>query len=293
MGIYDRDYYRETEEFSWKPGYSWSGVNIIIAICVVVYVLDIAFIRLPADQRLINILANHTDDLFNPARWFSFVTYAFMHLPLDDNTRRIGILHLLFNMFVLWMFGRSVESHLGRARFLTLYLSSVVLCSLLYSLFWYMLGSPRAGVGASGAVSTVLIYFVCSNPRTTLHLFGAFPIPAWALGVGILVYDLLGSLLGMLGKERGVAHEGHLIGAAVGALYFYYGVPGATWIKHIQTWWRSRHLRVVRADQDRAQRLADDADQILEKVSRAGYDHLTPREKKILEEYSRNLRSKK
>jgi membrane associated rhomboid family serine protease len=291
MGLYDREYYRDEESFSWRPARTWSGVNLIIGICVVVYVLDILLIRSSPEYRLVNLLANRTDDLLNPLRWFSFVTYAFMHSPLDD-PQRLGILHLLFNMFVLWMFGRHVEGQLGKTTFLTLYLTSVVICSLLYSLFFFLLGFPRAGVGASGAVSTVLVYFICANPRLTLYLFGAVPIPAWALGVGILVYDFLGSLAGLMGGGDRVAHEAHLIGAGVGAVYYFFGVPGSAFFQQLQFWWRSRHLRVVREEKNREQALAQEADRVLEKVSRSGYDSLTAKEKKTLETYSRKLRSK-
>jgi hypothetical protein len=48
----------------------------------------------------------------------------------------------------------------------------------------------------------------------------------------------------------------------------------------------------VRAEQNREQALAEEADRVLEKVSRSGYDSLTAREKKTLEAYSRKLRSK-
>jgi hypothetical protein len=150
----------------------------------------------------------------------------------------------------------------------------------------------RAGVGASGAVSTVLVYFICTNPRVNLLLFGVVPVPAWALGVGILVYDFLGSLAGLIGGGDRVAHEAHLIGAGVGAVYFFFGVPGSGLWQRLRLWWRSRHLRVVRAEQNREQALAEEADRVLEKVSRSGYDSLTAREKKTLEAYSRKLRSK-
>lgn len=291
MGLYDRPYYRDEAEFSWKPQAHWSGVNMIIAICVGVYLLDILTMSLDPKYRLVTILACYNQDVLYPWRWFSFLTYAFMHSPLD--APGAGIFHILMNMFVLWMFGRFVESHMGREKFLRFYLVTAFLCGVLYSLFWFALGSDSAKVGASGAVSAVLVYFIFLNPRVTLLLFGVIPMPAWALGIGILIYDFLGSLGNLAGRSDGVAHESHLIGAAIGAIYYRYGFPGETWLQSLRQWWRRRHLRVVRAAENRDQAQANEADQLLEKVSRSGYDSLTAKEKKILEEYSRKLRNKR
>lgn len=293
MGIYDRPYYRdEQDEFSWRPANVWSMLNWLIAICIGVYALDLLSLGVDQNLRVFKVFAAYSSDLWQPWRWFSFLTYAFVHAPLDDRSR-LGILHIVFNMFILWTFGRSVESHLGSFQFLWMYLVSAVLCSVIYLVFWTVLGQPTALIGASGAVSTVMVYFIFLNPRMTLLLFGVVPIPAWVLGVGILLYDFLGSLSALMGAERSVAYEAHLIGAAVGALAFRYGPPGLSQWRSLQFWWRTRHLRVVRAQEQRDQGLADDADRVLEKVSRLGYDQLTAKEKKILEAYSRKLREKK
>ncbi|MDP1560182.1 MAG: rhomboid family intramembrane serine protease [Pirellulaceae bacterium] len=292
MGIYDRDYYRDEDSFSWQPARQWSGLNLIIVACVAVYVADILFIRLDPQHRIFRVLAANSSDFSNPLRWFSFLTCAFSHSPIDDS-QRLGILHILMNMFVLWTFGRDVESRLGRGAFLILYLTSAVASSVLFTGFWTLIGRPTTVLGASGAVSAVFVYFVCWNPRTTLKLFGVVDVPAWALGACLLLYDFLGSISALFGSEQRVAHEAHLIGAAVGGLAFYYRWPSGGFLKQITFWWKSRHLRVVRAKEEKQEQVASQADKILEKVSRSGYDSLTSSEKKILEDYSRNLRAKK
>ncbi|MBL8888458.1 MAG: rhomboid family intramembrane serine protease [Planctomycetaceae bacterium] len=292
MGIYDREYYREEESFSWRPTTAWSAVNVLIGICVVVYVADLLFMKVEQPYRIANLLAARTSDFANPLRWFSFLTYAFMHAPMDGS-ERVGLLHILMNMFLLWTFGRDVESRLGRTGFLTLYLTSAFLCGFLYTGLWAVIGRPTAVLGASGAVSTVMVYFICLNPRMTLWLFGVLEVPAWALGAGLLLWDFLGSLASAFGADRSVAYEAHLIGAALGGAAYYYRWPSGAVLDRIQFWWKTRHLRVVRAQAEREEKLATDADKILEKVSQSGYDSLTPREKKVLEDYSRNLREKK
>jgi membrane associated rhomboid family serine protease len=290
MGIYDRDYYREEDTFSWRPTATWTGLNIIIGVCVAVYVADVLFMRLDPANRIANVLAAHGSDFANPLRWFSFLSYAFMHAPMDSPDR-LGILHLVMNMFVLWMVGRDVESRLGKTAFLTLYLTSAVLCGILFLGFWSLLGRPTAVLGASGAVSTITV--ICFNPRVSLWLFGVLEVPAWALGVGLLLWDFIGSLSSLLGAPRSVAYEAHLIGAAIGGLAFYYRWPSGKFLNRLGFWWKTRHLRVVRAKEEREEKVAHEADKVLEKVSQSGYDSLSAREKKILEDYSRNLRAKK
>ena len=292
MGIYDREYYRDEDSFSWQPARQWSGLNLIIVACVIVYVADILFIRVDPQYRIFRVLAANSSDFANPLRWFSFFTCAFAHSPIDD-PQRLGILHILMNMFVLWTFGRAVESRMGRTAFLILYLTSAVASSVLFTGIWTVIGRPTSVLGASGAVSAIFVYFVCWNPRVTLKLFGVLDVPAWAVGAGILLYDFVGSLSALFGSENRVAHEAHLIGAAIGGLAFYWGWPNASLLNKASFWWKTRHLRVVRAKEEKLEKVASEADKVLEKVSRSGYDSLSAREKKILEEYSRNLRAKK
>jgi hypothetical protein len=91
-----------------------------------------------------------------------------------------------------------------------------------------------------------------------------------------------------------VAHDVHLAGAALGFAYFYlqwnFGrlLPGRG---AMQGFKRKPKLRVHDPDADYQARDTE-GDALLEKVNREGLDSLTPREKKILEEYSRRMRQK-
>lgn len=290
MGLYDRDYYGDRgSDFSWRPGSTWSGVNLMIAACIGVYVLDIISMGLFPDHRVVRYFASYPEDLKNPLRWLSFLTYGFTHAPLDSSSS--GIFHILMNMFVVWMFGRIVESKLGKTGFLTMYLISIVVCGVLTAVLHLIFGGQRGVIGASGAVMTVLMYFIFTAPNAQVVLF-VIPMPAWVLGVIVMAQDIIGALFVASGTAPTVAHETHIIGAILGALFFYQGIPGTQWLDKVQFWWRTRHLRVVRAKEERRESLANEADTVLEKVNQSGYDSLTNAEKKLLEKYSRELRQK-
>lgn len=287
MGIYDRPYYPESQTtFSWKPARTWSAVNAILAINIVVFLADAIYNPANGAPGILQALALYDGDLFQPTRWFSFLTHGFTHASLRGPGR--GIMHILMNMFVLWMFGRHVEAELGRTRFLVMYLTSIILCGLL-TVLWHLAWNEQTPgmVGASGAVSTILIYFVFLAPQARV-IFFIFPMPAWVMGLMIVAWDFIGGF----NPNDNIAHEAHLFGAGLGAAFFYLGVPGFSGITSLQRWWRQRKFRVVQANEEKDQSLAADADRILEKVNQSGYDSLTPREKKTLEKYSRTLRQR-
>ncbi len=75
---------------------------------------------------------------------FQFITYMFLHADMG---------HIFFNMFALWMFGRTLEYELGSRRFLIYYLVCGVGAALIQVLTAWLLGeTPIQLVGASGAV---------------------------------------------------------------------------------------------------------------------------------------------
>ncbi|MFE9494790.1 rhomboid family intramembrane serine protease [Streptomyces collinus] len=77
--------------------------------------------------------------------WERLLTGAFLHMPPSEG---IGVLHIVMNMASLWTVGRVVETQLGRARYLALYLLSALGGSVLQLL----IAPDVLGVGASGAI---------------------------------------------------------------------------------------------------------------------------------------------
>ena len=136
-------------------------------------------------------------------------------------------MHLAFNMFVLYEFGSTVARDLGQLQgawaFPMLY-SAGILGGALPSLFRHADNPSYRSLGASGAVSAVLLAFICLHPTSTLLLFFVIPVPAVVAGVLFFWYE---NRMQHRGKT-GIAHDAHIGGALVGVAWVFLSVPG-TW----------------------------------------------------------------
>lgn len=130
--------------------------------------------------------------------------------------------HILINMFVFYNFGLAVENYLGSNRFLLFYLLAGITGSLIHCLVSaFMLHQPGLpALGASGAISGVVLLFALLYPQQKIFLFGIIPLPAiWAavLFVGI---DAMGLINQTRGAPIPIGYGAHLGGAMAGLLYF-------------------------------------------------------------------------
>jgi membrane associated rhomboid family serine protease len=283
MGIHDREYYRDDQTAGVSLGQQ-SMVTKIIIVTVVIYLIN-AF--LPSID-LMHEMASSAGDLFKPWLWWRFLTSGFAHAPGTIN-------HILFNMAGLFFLGRTVETKLGQSEFLRFYLVAIVLGSVAQALRAYLMDPGADGwtgcYGASGAVSAVVILFICYYPKATLLVFFVIPAPAWVVGVFYIAISVLGA--NGIGDPH-IAHDVHLVGVAFGFAYYCFRwnlgrfMPGSGAMKALK---RKPKLRVHDPDSDHQGRDSE-ADALLEKVNREGMNSLTAREQKILEEYSRRMRQK-
>ena len=134
-----------------------------------------------------------------------------------------GFLHLAGNMLFLWVFGNSMEHHLGPLRFLLLYLATGVAATLTH-----MAIDPQSQVpliGASGAVSGILGAYLLTFPRNRIRalivmiLITVIEVPAmWLLG-GWFLWQLFQGLTSLgLSSDVSVAFFAHVGGFAAGLL---------------------------------------------------------------------------
>ena len=281
MGYEDRDYYREEGGQTGIPGFRFNTQSIIFSLIVinlVIFLLDAFTPRLPDGEHVLgDILALKTDRLW--AIW-SFLTYGFAHAPLDSQT---SVFHVGFNMLALFLLGRTVEQRLGGPEFLKFYLIAILVSAIGWLVPQLALGRAGSMVGASGAVSAVVIYFIFMNPKATLLIWGVIPTPAWVVGILFLVMNLSTAF-----RASNVAWEAHLAGAAFGMLYF---KLGWNFSRLEMPDLKRRNLKIHRPDDEGVDdKLQQEADRILQKISQEGESSLTRRELKTLNKYSKLIR---
>jgi membrane associated rhomboid family serine protease len=135
------------------------------------------------------------------------LTYAFLHG---------SVMHLVFNMIGLYVFGADLERVWGPRRFLLYYTVSVLSAAVMQLGFAALSGSEVPAIGASGGVFGLLLAFAMYFPHRILVLiFPPIPMPAWLFAT---LYGVLELVLGITGTAGGVAHFAHLGGMVGGYL---------------------------------------------------------------------------
>ncbi|MEW6510532.1 MAG: rhomboid family intramembrane serine protease [Bacteroidota bacterium] len=228
---------------------------------------------------------------------WQLITYMFMHG---------GFGHLFFNMLALWMFGMELEHNWGSRKFLLFYLLCGIGAGIANLLVAPLLGQAAPTVGASGAVFGVLIAFGMLYPDRPIYLYFLLPVKAKYF---IAAYIGIELFYGVTGTSDGIAHVAHLGGAAVGFLFILVEkdlLPGRAWLDTISRrraakrapQWDGKHevqdarfydIKSGRSDDDETEVTQEKIDEILDKISREGYQSLTPEEKRILNEASKKI----
>ncbi len=191
------------------------AVTTIILINIGVYLLWMFFGDYGPSFMTRNFLTSWVH-LMNGRVW-TLLTSEFSHNML---------LHIFLNMFVLSSFGPVMETLLGIRSFLTLYLVGGLVASVSHCLVSnYLLGAPDLPVlGASGAISGIIIAFALMFPRQKILLFGFIPIPAIAGGVLFVALDVWGLVAQAEGGGLPIGHGAHLGGALTGIVYYYFWI---------------------------------------------------------------------
>jgi membrane associated rhomboid family serine protease len=167
------------------------------------------------------------------------VTYMFLHG---------GLLHILFNMLALWMFGVELERIWGSAFFLKYYMvaglgaaATTIGVSLLPFAFADAM-YVAVTIGASGAVYGLLLAYGLYFPDRPIYIYAIFPIPAKYF---VIIMGAISFLSSVSGTDGGVAHAAHLGGLLTGYLYLKTGRgrPLLELRYRWSKWWMSRARR--------------------------------------------------
>lgn len=154
--------------------------------------------------------------------WYTLFTSMFMHG---------GWLHIIGNMWFLWVFGNSVEDAMGHLRFLVFYL----ICGLAAGGLQLILSTDPAVpmIGASGAIGGVMGAYILLYPRVRVHLLlilGFFVTTITVPAVFMLAYwfilQLIGGFTSIEHQGGGVAFWAHVGGFTTGAaLAYLFAIP--------------------------------------------------------------------
>jgi len=261
----------------------WVG-RLIIANAVVLLLLMTVFTS-PALQQSLRFAPGEA--LHRP---WTFVTYMFVHA---------GLLHLLGNMLMLFVFGPPVEHRLGGRAFILYYFYCGIGAAVL-SLVLSGIMPSGPFIGASGAVLGVGVAFAMLWPDAELFVF-PLPTPINARTF-ILVLIGLDIVLSQLTPGDGIAHLAHLGGAAFGYLFFRlqtlsrrspHPPPRAVErVVMVQSGASEPERRTPSAPirprrRSDADPVAAEVDRVLDKISEQGIGSLTAAERRFLDEVSK------
>ena len=199
------------KEFRRGPGRPLSGgvsaTKVLLVAIVAMYVVEIAkggpgsLVQGPDQQTLFDLGAMQPLAIANGQYWRLF-SAMFLHA---------GLLHIGFNGYALWLFGRGIEGSLGRTWFLVTYF----VAGFLASAASYAFGPVTAlGVGASGAIFGIFGAFIAYNYRRRHTALGAANLRS------ALTLVLLNALLA-IGYRSVIDWRAHLGGLAAGLLVGY------------------------------------------------------------------------
>lgn len=222
---------------------------------------------------------------------WAFITYAFLHF---------GFFHILFNMLWLYVFGKIILNLFSEKRLFTVYILGAiaggVLFALSYNLFPVFANKWGYLIGASGAVTALMVFIATATPNTEVRLF-VWNIKLWHIAVALILLDLV--RLSTSSNAGGLlAHVGGAIFGYVYARQLATGNDIGKWFENVVDWFiglfktrkQKPFKRVHRSsntptaskgttDKSAHQRKVD---LILDKIGKSGYDSLTKAEKDFL-----------
>lgn len=226
-------------------------------------------------------------------------------------------LHFGFNMAALLSFSYSLEIGFGPLKLLGLYFFSLIAGSLLALYVHRNHGDYRA-IGASGAVSGVILAYIVLYPDATMlsQIFRPNGIPVWVVGA---IYMII-SIFGIKYQKDNIGHEAHLGGAIAGVLL----VAALNPVVALDHWWvvlllvvptlifliliirnprvlmidnywgeevhRLKNTRLTGKRQLSRREKSEELDRLLDKIATQGFDSLSRKEKRRLEELKDDLR---
>ena len=273
MSWQDRDYYQgEAHGLSGRERmWSASAVAWLIGINVVIFLL--VGMTGGANSVLFDIGYFDLDRSIMGLQLWRIVSYQYLHDP-------DGLGHIVFNMLILYFFGKRIEHALGRRRFIVFYTLCGIGGALLYvllALSKVLITAPDIPlVGASGCLFGILVAAAVLFPHHRVMLLFP-PIPMTVRTMALLFLAIAAGTVIFAGHNAG-GEAAHLGGAAAGFLF----VHNARWLDVGAGWKLSRSRGNWKKKQEEQQVTQEAIDRILEKVHDKGLASLSSWEKRQL-----------
>jgi membrane associated rhomboid family serine protease len=224
--------------------------------------------------------------IFIKTPW-TLVTFNFFHY---------GFFHLIFNLLVLHFAGRLFSTYFTDRQLLGVYILGGVFSGIIFMLSYIIIGKAGLLVGASGAIMAILLSATTYAPFMLLRIPLIGIVKLWHVTFVILLLDLI-----QLPLDNTGGHIAHLGGALFGFLYIKLLQSGTDLSKGIsmildffvnvskpkkKTPFKKVHRnttkKAVNSFQDNKDLTQKQIDDILDKISKSGYDSLTKEEKEFL-----------
>ncbi len=273
------------------------GVNVLVFVLFFLF-RTIAFLfQLPSDFLLQWFVFPKEIGEFIYKPW-TIITYSFLHS---------GIWHILGNMLILYFSGMYFLTYFSPRRLLNYYFLGVIIGALVFMLSYNLFPAFQATgrsylLGASAGVMAVLIGIATYIPYMRIRLVLLGSLKFWWIAAFLVALDLIQIPMGNAG-----GHLAHLGGALLGFVYtkqLQKGNDIGAWFGHLMDWfvglfkpgekkakmktvYRTKQKQTTTKTYSHATRMDRDekqkrVDEILDKISKSGYDSLSKAEKDFL-----------
>ena len=195
-------------------------MGLSVTLIIIIITAGVSFIAMNNRDIFVKLLYSPYQ-AFHRKEYYRLFTHALLHS---------GWMHLFVNMYVLYIFGRVVESSFdyynegaGKFFYILLYVGGIIFATL-PALRKHRDDTMYSSVGASGAVAAILFASIAIRPTMSIYfIFLPIPIPAFIFGVLYLLYEAY------MDKKADdyVAHDAHYYGAIFGVLFTFVSLSGS------------------------------------------------------------------
>jgi membrane associated rhomboid family serine protease len=293
---------------SLKNAYRFGGMTtrlifINAAIFLLIQILSVIIRLMMVDNSILSVFLNAVFTLNTDLKYFVFMPWGL----ITSIFAHFSLWHFVLNMLFLYFSGRMFEQLFDAKRLWYTYLFGGIAGGMLeiiaHAIFPALQNSQIVIVGASGSIMAIFMALAFYRPNLNVMLFGLFPVRLIFLALFFLLSDLIS-----LGMNDGVAHFAHLGGAIFGAVSIRNLASKNNVMNKIQRWGDSlintikaifkpsskqskRSNARMKTDEEynmEKKSKQEKIDQILDKISKSGYESLTRQEKDFLFNQSKN-----